>query len=83
MRDRVESDRVTVTHEYLSMMLGVRRPTVTLAMSGLQRKGIIAAQRRQVTILDSEALESTACECYRSMKTTFARLLPNVTEAAS
>lgn len=83
MRDHVGSDQLNVTHECLSMMLGVRRPTVTLAISRLQRKGIIETHRGQITILDCAALESTACECYQSVKATFARLLPGVSVAAS
>jgi CRP-like cAMP-binding protein len=78
MSDRVESEQLTVTHEFLSLMLGVRRPTVTLAMSALQRKGIIETHRRSVTIVDRAALEATACECYFSVKTAFARLLPDI-----
>jgi CRP-like cAMP-binding protein len=76
MRDHVKSDRLNVTHELLSRMLGVRRPTVTLAICSLQRKGIIETHRKQITIVNRGALEATACECYVSVKAAFARLLP-------
>ena len=76
MHDHVGSNQLNVTQEFLSLVLGVRRPTVTLAMSSLHRKGIVETHRRLVTIIDRAALEAAACECYQSVKATFARLLP-------
>jgi CRP-like cAMP-binding protein len=78
MRDRVESDQLRVTHQFLALVLGTRRSTVTVAMSRLQQKGIVETHRRLVTILDRAALEENACECYRSAKVAFSRLLPDV-----
>jgi CRP-like cAMP-binding protein len=81
MRDRVGSDDLKMTHEMLATMLGVRRPSVTLVIVSLQRKGIVETHRGNVRIVDRKALETMACECYLTVKTTFARLLPEATAA--
>src|SRR5262249_25674016 len=62
--DRIQSDQVPLTQEFLAQMLGVRRTTVTLLALELQRKGVIKGNRGKVTILDRKALETCACECY-------------------
>jgi Mn-dependent DtxR family transcriptional regulator len=62
--DRVGLEELPITQEFLSQMLGVRRPSVTLAASALQRAGLIRYQRRNVAILNREGLEKVACECY-------------------
>jgi CRP-like cAMP-binding protein len=79
MQDHVESDQLRVTRDFLSAMLGVRCSTLSAALSRLQRTGIVATDRRSITILDRAVLEKRACECYRLAKCTFARLLPDVT----
>jgi CRP-like cAMP-binding protein len=81
--DRMPAGDLRVTHEFLSVMLGVRRPTVTLVMAALQRKGIIETHRGNVRILDRKQLEATACECYRTVQASFARLLPEVSAAVA
>jgi CRP-like cAMP-binding protein len=63
-RDRMQSDEVELTHEFLARMLGVRRVGVTVAAGNLQREGVIAYSRGHITILDPKRLEATACECY-------------------
>jgi CRP-like cAMP-binding protein len=63
--DRIQSDVVPMTHEFLSSMLGVRRTGVTAIAGELQRSGLIRYHRGQVTIVDHAGLEATACECYR------------------
>ncbi|MHB8394259.1 MAG: Crp/Fnr family transcriptional regulator [Candidatus Dormibacteria bacterium] len=63
--DRVGSDRFSITHEFLSQMLGSRRATVTLSAGILQKAGLIRYQRGHVEIVDRRGLEQTACECYR------------------
>jgi len=63
--DRIQSDVVPMTHEFLSSMLGVRRTGVTAIAGELQRSGLIRYRRGQVTIVDHGGLEATACECYR------------------
>lgn len=56
-------------------MLGTRRSGVTLAAGVLQQAGIISYSRGRITILNYEALEETACECYRLVQSEFIRLL--------
>lgn len=64
--DRTERDEFPMTQEFLAMMLGAARPTVTVIAGTLQRAGLIKYHRGQVTILDRERLESASCECYRA-----------------
>ena len=65
MHDRLQSDAMPLTHEFLSTMLGVRRTRITEAAGALQRLGLIRYQRGQVAVLDRPALAIAACECYR------------------
>jgi CRP-like cAMP-binding protein len=74
-RDRMPSDDFLLTHEFLGMMLGVRRTTVTDVMGALQKEGLIRYRRGHVSILDGEALRQRACECYDISKLEFDRLL--------
>src|SRR6202165_566437 len=74
-RDRMPSGDFLLTHEFLGMMLGVRRTTVTDAMGSLQKAGLIRYRRGHVTILDHEALQQRACECYDISRLEFDRLL--------
>lgn len=62
--DRVDSDNFPLTQQFLSQMLGVRRPTVSLAGGALQRAGLIRYTRGRVTIIDRAGLEEASCECY-------------------
>ncbi len=62
--DRVGSDTIPLTQEFLATMLGTRRSTVTIVAGTLQRSGSIEYHRGQVTITDRERLEASACECY-------------------
>src|ERR1700726_444261 len=74
-RDRMPSGDFLLTHEFLGMMLGVRRTTVTDVMGSLQKAGLIRYRRGHVTILDLEALRHHACECYDTSRREFDRLL--------
>lgn len=74
-RDRMPSGEFLLTHEFLGMMLGVRRTTVTEVMGVLQKAGLIRYRRGHVSILDQEALRQRACECYDVSKLEFDRLL--------
>ncbi len=74
-RDRMPTGNFLLTHEFLGMMLGVRRTTVTDVMGSLQKAGLIRYRRGHVTILDHEALQQRACECYAISKVEFDRLL--------
>jgi len=73
--DRMPSDTFLLTHEFLAMMLGVRRAGVSVAAGALQRAGLIRYHRGRITILDREGLEERACECYAVTKAEFDRLL--------
>jgi CRP-like cAMP-binding protein len=74
-RDRMASGEFLLTHEFLGMMLGVRRTTVTEVMGGLQKAGLVRYRRGHVSILDPDGLRSRACECYDISKLEFDRLL--------
>jgi CRP-like cAMP-binding protein len=73
-RDRVGRDEFHLSHEFLAMMLGSTRPTVTLVAGALQKAGIIKYTHGHITILDRPALEAASCECYASVKEHFDRL---------
>ena len=74
--DRLPGSEFPLTHDLLSTMLGVRRPTVSLIMADLARSGIVSTTRGQTRINDREALKARSCECYHGVKTLFDRLLP-------
>ncbi|MDP2258546.1 MAG: Crp/Fnr family transcriptional regulator [Caulobacter sp.] len=76
-RDRIDSDTVSLTQEFLADMLGVQRTTVTAVAGALQAKGLIRYRRGVVDILDRPGLEATACECYDTVRRTYERLLPD------
>lgn len=73
--DQMPTNEFLLTHEFLAMMLGVRRAGVTEAAGALQRAGLIQYSRGHVTILDRPGLEASSCECYRATKADFDRLL--------
>ena len=75
--DRIGQDEFPLTHEFLAIMLGVRRPTVTLVMAELARAGIVSHVRGHVRIVDRKGLEGASCECYRNVRAVFDRLLPH------
>lgn len=62
--DRVEGDRLSLTHEFMAVMLGTRRSGVTVATQILEGKGVIRARRGEITILDREGLEEEAGGSY-------------------
>ncbi len=67
-RDRVNSRHFRLTHEFLSIMLGVRRVGITEAAMNLQKLKLITYSRGNIQILDPALLESTACSCYGMVK---------------
>ncbi|HLX13667.1 MAG TPA: Crp/Fnr family transcriptional regulator [Bradyrhizobium sp.] len=73
--DRVQSDQFLLTQEFLGMMLGVRRTSVTEVANKLKRRKLIEYVRGRVTILDRSGLQELACECYSVSKQEFDRLL--------
>src|SRR5947209_3321596 len=76
MRDRSDEDELQVTQNLLAEMLGVQRPTITNAAEELERAGLIERGRRQVTILDRQALAQGSCECYQRVRGPLAFHLP-------
>lgn len=72
--DRVDADEFPLKHEFLAIMLGVHRPTVTVVLRGLQRRGIIASHYGRVRVLRRRQLEAASCECYEVIRDNFARL---------
>ena len=64
-QDRVGSEKLQVTQEFVSNLLGVCREGVSLTTCSLRNKGVIVCNRGHIIILDRAGLESTACECYR------------------
>lgn len=72
--DRVRQDQFQLSHEFLAMMLGSTRPTVTVVARTLQKAGMIEYTHGHMTILDRSGLEASSCECYASVKNQFDRL---------
>jgi CRP-like cAMP-binding protein len=74
--DRISTDTVALTQEFLADMLGVQRTTVTAVARTLQAKGAIRYRRGVVDIIDRSVLEQLACECYGVIRRNYERLLP-------
>ena len=74
-QDRVGRDRFDLTQEFLAMMLGVRRPGVTVAMGLLEKAGLITHSRGNITVVNRAGLEKASCECYRTIRARQAKLL--------
>jgi CRP-like cAMP-binding protein len=73
-RDHVGRNDFPLTQEFLSMMLGVRRASVTLALVELQRAGLIEYGRGRAVIINRRGLETASCGCYTAVKRQFARI---------
>ena len=76
MRDRGDYDALQITHNLLGEMLGVQRQSITIAARELERAGLIARGRRQVTIRERQGLVAASCECYQLVRTRLAFHLP-------
>ena len=72
--DRVGSDDFLLKHEFLAIMLGVQRPTVTVVLGTLQRSGLISTRYGRIRILDRAKLEHASCECHAVIVAHFERL---------
>ncbi len=74
--DRADGDELALTQDFMAMMLGVHRPSVTISAGILQRAGLIShARSGRVTILDRTRLEAASCECYAAVVRRFARVM--------
>ena len=82
-QDRVGSNELMLTQEFLAEMLGVQRTTVTGVAQSLQAKGYLNYRRGRVTILNRAGLERIACECYKSVEDHFARVMPEAVDKAA
>jgi CRP-like cAMP-binding protein len=76
MRDRGDDDTLRITQNLLGEMLGVQRPSITIAARELERAGLIARGRREVTIVDRPGLLAESCECYQLVRTRISFHLP-------
>jgi len=72
--DRIDSDGMALTQEFIASMLGVRRPTVSLVACTLQAAGLISYRRGQIKVLDRAGLQEVACPCYGIIKRNYERL---------
>jgi CRP-like cAMP-binding protein len=73
--DLLGSDDIPLTQEFLGEMLGVRRTSVTVVAGALQQAGFIRYRRGHIQVIDREALQESACECYETIKKQGQRLL--------
>jgi CRP-like cAMP-binding protein len=74
-QDRVGADHFILSQDFLAQMLGVRRPSVTVAANMLRKAGLIRYVRGLVVIADRAGLEAASCECYRIITSEFERLV--------
>jgi CRP-like cAMP-binding protein len=74
--DRVLGDEFELTQESLADILGVHRPTVTVAARTLQEAGLIRYTRGRIAVIDRSGLEAVACECYRLSQEEYRRVVP-------
>ena len=75
--DRLHDNKLVITQELISNLLGVRRESVTAVARKLQDEGLIACARGRITVVDRPNLEKRVCECYAVVKEEYERLLPH------
>jgi len=80
-QDRLNMRVLPLTQDYLAIMLGVQRTTVSAAASQLRDEGLIRYSRGQLEILDRPALEARSCECYAAVKRIHSRLIGPAADA--
>ncbi|MCA1643570.1 MAG: Crp/Fnr family transcriptional regulator [Acidobacteria bacterium] len=74
-RDRAQTNALPLTHEFISVMLGVRRAGVTEALGAFHRGGLIDRARGRVSIIDPAGLGAVSCECYAMVRDEYNRVL--------
>jgi len=74
VQDRVESDELKLTQSFLALMLGIRRPTVTLTARALQKRGLLELRRGFFKIVDRPGMELNSCECFQTVRELYANL---------
>jgi CRP-like cAMP-binding protein len=82
MRDRTGTDRLKITQEIISLMMGIRRASASENLNQLKDAGLIATRRGGIRIVDSQGLENTACECYGIVKQEYDRLYADQSRSA-
>jgi CRP-like cAMP-binding protein len=66
--DRVSADRFSITHEFLAMLLGVSRPSVSVAIEEFVRRGMLRVERGRILVRDRDELLKVSCDCYAIIK---------------
>lgn len=74
-RDRLKTDDLSMTHEFISEMLGVRRAGISEATAALQQRNLIMSSRGTLRVTDGAGLEAASCECFRVILNEYDRLL--------
>ena len=74
MRDLAGGDKLMLTQDFLAQMLNVRRPSVSIVASPLQKAGLIKYSRGNIQVLDAKGLQKRACECYGTVKAHYQRM---------
>jgi CRP-like cAMP-binding protein len=72
--DRRQRTELNITHDFLAMMLGVLRPSVSVALERFRKNGLIESARGKLKILDVDRLRGTACECYATVQANYMQL---------
>lgn len=83
MRDRIDTDTMSLTQEFLAAMLGVQRTTVTAVARKLQSTSAIECRRGHIRITSREQIEGMACECYERVRQRTAQILPEARPATA
>lgn len=81
--DRIGEDVLPLTQEFLALMLGVQRTSVTAAARALQARGLIRYHRGHIAVLDRAGLETAACECHQVSEETYEQMLARLTRSAA
>ena len=82
-QDRVGGDEFPLTQDFLAVMLGVRRASVTVAAGMLQQAGLVRYHRGRITVLDRERLEAASCECYAVVQRKYEQVLSQLDRTTS